>query len=312
MRRLATVLLLGLLALAGCNKKKDAGPGTGTGSAVVGSGSGSAPVAAGPKCPPGNLLEADTCTPVITADTVAAIGQQQTRLDELATLLDQAEVVAAPLELLTAMRQLDEWKVLAATGGDKLKAVDEVIAVLGDAVKQLHALQKSLRDGAVRLGNLEGELDALMKDTGAAKQLADVRAQVTTQVREVVDGVSKEVVATLQQVVLPLEQELEDVSDIVIGACAIAKMQGGSDALKESCTKAKAQFTAANAFLEDFKTKPQAMITDLTAQLEAQLGTLISEQEKQAIAAAQRAVNDALRLPTPNPAAGSGAGSATP
>ena len=69
---------------------------------------------------------------------------------------------------------------------------------------------------------------------------------------------------------------------------------------------------AANAFLKDFKDKPQAMITELTTQLEAQLGTLISEQEKQAIAAAQRAVNDALRLPTPNPAAGSGAGSATP
>lgn len=321
MNRLGTVLLLSCaLALTGCNKKKNdhGGTASGSGSAAVGSGSGSAPVAppvpAGPTCPPGNVLKDNACTPVVTADNVAAIGQQQTRLDELAAYLDQAQTIAVPLELLSAMRQLPEWQKLQAAGGDKFKVVDDLIGTLGQAVTQMRALQGALKTGSTRLGNIKGELDTIMTNTGAAQQLAAVRAQVTTEVHAAVDTVSKEVVATIQKVVLPVKQQLEDVSDIVIGACAIAKMQGGSDQLKEKCAKAKEQFNAANAFIADFETKPQEMMTQLTSQLEAQLGQLIDDTEKQALAAAQQAVNDALKLPPrgAGSAGSAGSGAATP
>jgi hypothetical protein len=178
MKRFGTIVMVAALAFAGCKKKAPdgtTGSGSGSdGSAMMtpgsgsGSGSGSATADTGTKCPPGNVLVDAKCTPMITAEKVEAVGQQQTRLDELAKLLDKAETVAAPLELLKAITTLDEWKTLAASS-DKFKIVENVVIVLGEAVTQLHALQAGVKDGAVRLGNIKGELDAIMKDSGAAK-----------------------------------------------------------------------------------------------------------------------------------------------
>lgn len=314
-------LLIALCVLAtatGCKKKEaDATGGSGSGSAGsavvdVGSGSGSgsaaAPVADGPKCPAGNVLEAGACKPAITAEKVAAIGAQQTRLDELATLLDKAETVAAPIELLSAITTLEEWKKLVEKS-EKFKAVEGVIVVLTEAVKQLHALQAGVKDGAVRLGNIKGELDAIMKDTGAAKKIEDVRALISKEVHTAIDTLTKEVVATIQKVIVPLKTQLADVSDLVIGGCVLAKQSGG-DKVKELCGKAKEIFRTAERFIEDFEKKPEEMIKALVTNLETQLGDLVDAEEKKLLAAAQTAVNDALKLPPAGSGSGSGSGSA--
>jgi len=314
MKGLLIALCVLATAASGCKKKAgDATGGSGSGSAVVdvGSGSGSAagsgsapPVADGPKCPPGNVLEAGACKPAITAEKVEAIGAQQTRLDELATLLDKAETVAAPVELLSAITTLEEWKKLTASS-DKFKAVEGVIVILTEAVKQLHALQAGVKDGAVRLGNIKGELDAIMKDTGAAKKIEEVRAVISKEVHAAVDTLTKEVVATIQKVIIPLKTQLADVSDLVIGGCVLAKQSGG-EKVKDLCAKAKDIFRTAERFIEDFEKKPEEMIKALVTSLETQLGDLVDAEEKKLMAAAQAAVNEALRLPT---GAGSGAGS---
>jgi hypothetical protein len=137
-----------------------------------------------------------------------------------------------------------------------------------------------------------------------------VKAEVTKEIHTAVDTLTKEVVATIQKVIVPVKGQLRDVSDIVLGACAIAKMQGGSDKLKELCTKARDVFDGANDFLKDFEKKPQEMILALTTNIEKQLGDLVDENEKKMWAAAQTAVNDALKLPPAGSGSGSGSGSA--
>jgi hypothetical protein len=246
---------------------------------------------------------------VITADKVAAIGAQKSRIDDLATLLDKTTTIAAVIELLDGIRQLEAWKNLAASS-DKLASVGDFIGVLGDGVKQLHAFQAGLKDASVRLGNIQGELDAILKDSGAAKQLADIRAQVSTELRAAVATLQDQTTATIQKVLIPIRANLSDVGDLVIGACAMAKLSGGTDQLRDLCARAKDVFTQANAFLADLDKRPGELFTSVTTKLEASLDTLIDDQSKQLIATAQQAVNDALKLPgAPGPATGAGSGS---
>ncbi len=301
-------LVVAVALVASCGSKKDPG----AGSAV---GSGSAPVvvvapadALDPNaktCPAGNALKDGACVVVVTAEKVEAVAQQQTRLDELATVLDKAEVLAAPIELLNAIRQLDAWKKIAGTS-DKFKIVEEIVARLGDAVQQLALLKVGLKEGSVRLGNIKGELTKVLDQTGAAKRIEDLQADISKDLNAAFDQLSKEVVATVQKVLLPIKTQLTDVSDLVIGACAMAKLSGGSDQLKALCEKARDVFTEANTFLKDFEKRPTELFAAVRSKLEGELSLFIDAKTKTAMDMAQKAVDDALKLPV---AAGSGSGS---
>src|SRR5262245_59344987 len=93
------ILLLGLACtLAACPSKKNDGGGSATGSdpkAV------DKPVS----CPPGNAIKDGACVVVVTPEKVAVVAQQQSRLEELAKLLDQVETAGAPIELMNGFRQ---------------------------------------------------------------------------------------------------------------------------------------------------------------------------------------------------------------
>src|SRR5262249_14444101 len=153
------------------------------------------------------------CIPVVTPEKVQAVAQQQTRLDDLAKLLDKLDAVTAPIELLDGFRKQDSWKQLAATSS-KLKAVDDIVALLNEAVKQLRAFKGTLGDAAARLGNLKGELDAVMKQTGAAQQLADLRKQVSTEIRAALQPLQAQVTELLQKVIVPVLAQLTDTADL--------------------------------------------------------------------------------------------------
>ncbi len=307
-RILGLVIMTALVGGGGCKKKPDDGSGSGSGS-----GSMTTPMVdpSAKKCPPGNVLKADVCTPLITAEKVQAVAAQKTQLDNLAKLLDKADDVAAPIELLDAVRQLDEWKKLSATNS-KFKAIEDIVAILGEAVKQLHAFQAGVKDGSIHLNNIRGELDAIMKDTGAARKIEDVQAQLGKELQAAVDGLTTQVVATIQKVMGPLKGQIQDVSDLLITACTIAKVSGGSDKLKDLCTKARDVFGKATTFLAELETKPQQIIAQLSGQLQAQLGDLVDAESKKMLDTAQQAVNDALKLPAGGVGSGSGSGSATP
>ncbi|MEJ7600279.1 MAG: hypothetical protein WKG01_20385 [Kofleriaceae bacterium] len=295
-------ILIGL-TLA-CGKKNDGGNGTGTasGSAV---GSATAEVGSGPAtCPAGNVVQNGACVAVITPEKVAVVTQQQTRLDELAKLLDQVETLGVPIELLNGVVQLEEWKKFAARSAE-FQALDKVIVVLADAVKQLRQFKGGLAESAARLGNLKGELERLMTETGTAKRIEEVRTQVSAQVRTAVDPLATQVLDAIQKGLAPLIAKLEETSDLVLGACAFAKLKG-SDQVKTMCGAAKESFAKGLAFLADFKTKPAQLFDDVTKQLTTQLDTLIDDQTKALIGSAQVKVNEALKLP----AAGVGSGSA--
>lgn len=297
-------VLFGLALVASCSgKKKDEG---GTASGSAGSGSATTPTGgSGPaSCPPGNVVKDGACIAVITPEKVAVVTQQQTRLDELAKLLDKVETLGAPIELLNGVIQLEEWKKFAASSAE-LKALDKVIVVLADAVKQLREFKGGLGESAQRLGNLKVELDRMMTDTGTAKRLEEVRAQVSSQIRTAIDPLATQVLDAIQKGIAPLIKDLEETSDLILGACVLAKRSGG-DQVKSMCGSAKELFAKGLAFLEEVKTKPAMLFDDITKQLTAQLDTLIDDQTKALLGAAQTKVNEALKLP----AGGAGSGSA--
>jgi len=302
---LAVVIGLALVACGG-KKKEEAGTASGSAGSAGSSSAGSAMMSgSGPaSCPPGNVVKDGACVAVITPDKVAVVTQQQTRLDDLAKLLDKIETLGAPVELLNGVIQLEEWKKFAASS-DELKALDKVIVVLADAVKQLRQFKGGLGESAARLGNLKGELDRLMTDTGAAKRIEEVRAQISAQVRTAIDPLATQVLDAIQKGLAPLIAELEETSDLVLGACVIAKRTSG-DKVKTMCTSAKETFAKGLAFLEEVKTRPAALFDDITKQLTAQLDTLLDDQTKALLATAQTKVNEALKLP----AGGAGSGSA--
>jgi hypothetical protein len=296
-----TLVLLGLVVATGCGKKQEANDRT---SNHIDNAK-PKPVEPELSCPPGSAVKDGACVAVITPDKVAAIGQQQSRIDELAKLLDTADTISAPVELLDGFRQLDTWKTVLKAN-PKLQIVDDTVAMLKDGVAQLHALRGSLGEASQRLGNLKGELDHVLQQTGTAQSLPDLQVKVRSQLQGMIAPLETQVTATIQKVIVPVTQQLNDTADLVVGACAMAKLSGGGDKLKSLCGQAKDVFGKATAFLADFKDRPAAMFDQFTATLEQQLGLLVDSETKQLLDAAQARVDGALKLP-PAPA-GSGRG----
>jgi hypothetical protein len=304
MRRILVLLVLVFAFVACGGKKKDESGGTASGSATKTVETPPMPTS----CPPGNVVQDGKCIPVITPEKIVAVQAQQTRIDDLAKLLDQVELVAAPVELLDGFRQLPQWKALADKS-DKLKVADTVVATLDDAVKKLRELKGHLGEASQRLGNLKGELDKIMNDPTVVRTIEDVRTQVSTELRAAIEPLAQNLKDTIQNALTPLVTQLDDMADLVIGACAMAKLSGGGDKMKQMCDGAKAVFDKGRAFVEDFKTKPAALFTDVSTKLEAELDQLLDAAAKQAIDAAQVAVNEALKLPPGGSGSGSAAGS---
>lgn len=302
---------MAMLAIASCGSKKDpGGSGGGTGSAAD-PGSGAKPVEPDKPmtCPAGNVVQDGKCVAVITAEKIDAVVKQQTRIDDLAKLLDKIDIVSAPIELLGAFRKLEEWKKLTESSAD-LKKIDEVVATLDNAVKTLRTFKASLGEASGKLGNLKGELDRLMKETGAAKKIEEVRAQVSSQLKSTIEPLAAQVADTIKNALAPLTAQLEEVGDIIIATCLIAKRTGGDDT-KALCDKAKGLFTAGTAFLNDLKDKPAKLFEEVYTELEKQLGLLIDAESKKLLDAAQVKVNEALKLPpTGSGSAAAGSGSA--
>jgi hypothetical protein len=237
MRRILVTAAV-LVSLAACGKKKDES------AASNGSGTATKTVEAPPmpaSCPAGNVVQDGTCIPVVTPEKVAAVQAQQTRIDDLAKLLDQVELVAAPVELLDGFRQLPQCKTLADKSV-KLKVADTVVATLNDAVKKLRELKGHLGEASQRLGNLKGELDKILNDPSVVRKIEDVRTTVSTELRAAIEPLALNVKDTIQNALTPLATQLNDMADLVIGACAMAKLSGGGDKMKEMCDSAKAVF----------------------------------------------------------------------
>jgi len=297
--RLASAIALSLL-IGACGKKTES---SGT--------AGSAAVTAPASCPAGSVVKDGACVVVVTPDKVLAVATQKSRLDDLATFLDKLDTLAAPIDLLNGFRQTEQFKTLKASV-PKLDQVDVVVATLAEGVKQLRVFKTSLGEASVKLGNIGGELDKLLKDPGTAKQLADLRTQVSTELRATIVPLALQVQDTITKAIAPIEAQLSDTADMVIGACAMAKLSGGGDKLKELCGQAKDVFAKATAYMADLKTKPAALFDDVSNQLETQLDQLVDSETKALIADAQAKVNAVLLLPPQAAGSGSGSGSGHP
>ena len=279
-------VLVVALAVASCSSKKEPTAGNDP-----------KPVEAKPvSCPPGNVVRDGACVVVVTAEKLEAVVKQQTRLDDLAKLLDKIELAAAPIELLNAFRKLDEWKNLTEKF-DRLKTVDAVVAELDNGIKTLRTFKAGLGEASGRLGNLKNELDRLMKDTGAARKIEEVRTQVSSQVRSTFEPLAAQVVDTIKNALIPLTSKLEEIESVVEIACASLKLSGGGDKALTLCKQAKDAFRAGLAYLDDFKTRPAKFFDEISNEIETQLELLIDAEAKKLLDAAQAKVNAALKLP---------------
>jgi hypothetical protein len=298
---LAATLWL-LVSGAACSGKTDH-PGS------AGSGEVKAPPPVPATCPPGSVVKDGACVVVVTPEKIAAVAKQQSRLDDLAKLLDQIDTVGAPIEVFNGMRQLEQWKALAKTS-DKLAAVDQVAGALDNAVKTLRTFKASLGEASARLGNLKAELERLMTDPGTARRLEEVRAQVSAALRAALEPLAAQVQDTIQNALVPLTTQLTRVGNLVITGCTMAELSGGGDKMKDLCAQAQDGFIKARAYIDELKGKPAQLFADVTGQLEIQLGLLVDTETRTLIAAAQVKVNEALKLPpaATGSAAGSGAG----
>jgi hypothetical protein len=291
-----TGVLFVVLALAACNTKKNDGGGGGSGS---GSGEMAKPVEKPIACPAGQVDQNGTCVTVITPQKVQAVAQQQTRIDELAKLLDQVDVAAAPIEIMNGLRQLDQWKAFAATN-DRAKLADEVVATVDNAIKTLRAFKANLGEVSARLGNLKGELQRILDDPATARRLDEVRTQVSAQLKTAIEPYAAQTADTLQNALSPLVAKLEEISAIVDIACGTVRLSGG-DKAKSLCKDAKTAFANSTKFVDDFKVRPAALFDDVTKTLETELELLVDAGTKQLIDTAQAKVNEALKLPPGGP-----------
>jgi hypothetical protein len=251
-------------------------------------------------CTAGQVVKDGACVAVVTPEKVAAVAEQQSRIDEVAKLLDRADTLTAPIEVINGLRDLDAWKAFAKTSGNA-KLADDVVAQLDNAVKTLRTFKASLGEVQTRVGNLKGELDKLMTQTGAAQKLEDVRAQISTQVKATIEPFAAQVHDTIQNAIVPLSAKLDEVGAVVDIACGTVKLKGGDQA-KALCKDAKDAFGKATGFITDFKDRPAKLYGELSTTLVTQLDQLIDKETKAALDTAQAKVNEALKLP---PAAGS-------
>jgi len=242
---------------------------------------------------------------VITAAQVEVVKAQQSRLDELGKLLDKVDAVAAPVEIANQFRQLEEWKGLVGKF-DQLKMVDTLVGELDNAVKTLRTFRAGLDQTEARLGNLAGELDKWMKDSGTGVKLADVRTKVSTDVRAALEPLAQQVGDVVANALQPLMAKLEQVEGLIEVGCGGLKISGGSEAAKKQCESAKTAFAAGKAYLAGLKDKPVLMFNEVSSAIETALVNLVDDATKQAIDAAQTQVNDLLKLPAAEAPAGSG------
>ncbi len=293
------------VTLVGCNSKAKPNPTAGSGSSQLVQ----TPVPAALQCPPGNAIANNVCVPAVTAEKVEAVGQQATRVDELAKILEKADVLSAPIELLGGLRQLDVWKNLVKLN-KKLLIVDEVAAGLDSGIKELRTLKITLTESATKLGDLRGFLDGVMKQPAVALPLAALQADIAMRLRGVLEPLEAQITNVAQSQLAPAAQKLADVADMVIGACAMGKATGGGDSLKQLCDQAKSAFGPAQAFLADFKTQPMALFTQLTETLETKLSNLLDDKTQLVLTEAQTRIAALLKLPAIDNGSGSNVGSA--
>jgi hypothetical protein len=245
-------------------------------------------------CPPGNVLKADVCTPLVTKDQVAAVTSAQGKLDELAKVLDTVDTLSAPVQLLDTLRALDEWKALAAHS-DKLKSVDDLVAQLSSATTQLHGLQTTLKSSSGHLGKLAGALATITTNTGPARKLENVQLQVSSELRAVVEALQPQIVAVIAKVGPTLSTDLDSIADVLLSACTLVKYTGGSDKLTAACAQAKDTFKKAERFVDDVADRPAKLVGDVAQSLTDQLGELANADTKALAKSAQTAVDAAVK-----------------
>lgn len=242
----------------------------------------------------------------ITAEQVQVVRAQQSRLDELGKLLDKVDAVATPVEIANQFRQLEEWKGLVGKF-DQLKTVDMLVGELDNAVKSLRTFRAGLDQAEVRLGNLAGELDKWMKESGTGAKLADVRAKVSAEVRGAIEPLAQQTGDVIANAMQPLMTKLDKVEGLLEVGCGGLKISGGSEAAKKQCDAAKTAFAAGKEYLASLKDKPVQLFNQVSTDIETALVNLVDDATKKAIDEAQAKVNELLKLPTAEAPAGSAA-----
>ncbi|HUH03149.1 MAG TPA: hypothetical protein VML75_14230 [Kofleriaceae bacterium] len=245
-------------------------------------------------CDKGQVSDGHACVAVVTPQVVEAVKAQESQLEALTRRLDQAEVLAKPVEILAAVRQLSAWKTFAAKGGTAAK-VDAMVVDLDRALQELRVLKEQLASSKSRVADLGSTLQGIYDGTGAARTLADARATVSAEVTAAIAPLETQVAAAIQAME-PALADLEQLREIVVGVCALAGLNGG-DEVKVICATGREAFDAALAFIKEHKDQPKTLLTELTLRLETDLEALVTNETKQLLDKAQKAADQAVGAP---------------
>jgi hypothetical protein len=255
-----------------------------------------------PTCAKGQVADNGKCVPLpVTPDKIAAVKQTADKLAEIDELLAKVDTVSAPIELLNAFRQLDAWKKMAATN-DKFADAEKIVVTLDTAAKQLRAFRTQVAASRTQLTDLSATLQKAYDDSGAGKTLADLRTQISSEVKAAIAPLETQVTATVQNAITPTLIELTKVSDLLEAGCAILKVSGGSPESKELCAKSKDVFAQALTYVKSLEGKPVTFFTDLTTQLDTQLADLVDAEVKSLLTDADARLKKALTAPAQPPA----------
>lgn len=245
-------------------------------------------------CDKGQVADGDTCVAVVTPEAVEAVKAQASQLDALVTKLEQAEVLAKPVEILAAARQLSAWKTFASKGGTAAK-VDAMVVEIEAALTQLRALKEQLAASKTKVADLGTTLQGIYDGSGAARTLSGAREKVSAEITAAIAPLEAQVALAIAAVE-PALADLEQLKEIIAGVCALAGLNGGDD-VKAVCDTGKEAFETALAFIKEHKDTPKTLLTDLTTKLETDLEALVTTEAKQLLDKAQQAADAIVGTP---------------
>jgi DNA repair exonuclease SbcCD ATPase subunit len=279
-RALLSAALVFLLPLAGCGKKDDdktQETPKGTDVPAV-------------TCDKGQVAEGDKCVAVITPEKVEAVRQQASKLDEIQQKLDKIKVLAAPIDLMDAIRKLEAWQTAAKTS-DKFKQVDEMIVQLKAGTDQLKKFNEQLKASKAKITDLGNTLNQIYEGTGAAKTLQAAKLQVSTELRAAIEPLQAQVVEAMKAIE-PAFEELKKLEDILDAVCGVGKLSGAGSDFEKLCETGEEAFEKAVDFLEENKDAPRTILMDTVTALETQLDSLVTTEAKKLMDDAEAKVKE--------------------
>lgn len=237
------------------------------------------------KCGPGQVDDAGKCVAVIDGAALAALDAQLGKLDAADAIFARVEALAAPVAVLTALRELPAWKA-AVAGSKELATVDSVVTTLEANVAELKAVAATARSSRQLLAEMTARLSEIHLGKGPDVALADLRALVSAKLGDAVVPLQGELVRLAASLGEPTRTALAQLDKTRALACAIIAL-GKNAELIELCGNGEATIALARDFVTEVESVSAELLVELAGVADEHLIGLLSEEVRQRLASAR-------------------------